>query len=563
MYRRIVNIIPSGYGRRGAALIATLLARAALNFFGIAALVPLLVLILDGESLRSHPTLDRIYQSLGFGDYRIFAIATAAAAVGAIVLKGAINMSLYRVERDYVYDIYRDLSRRLYISYCRRGLAFVRRSNSTELSRNVNFVCLNFATGVLRPLATIVGETFLLLLVAGATLAYDPVAALLLAGAFIPAAALYYRLVKRRMSDCGRAENEAMREKFRSVAESFGGYADAEICNAFPRMLADFDRSTERLIGMRKRNAAMAALPQSATETAVTVGLAALVVAGAYMRGGEIRIVFGLFALAAVRLAPSVRNILGALATIRYNRHTIDVLSEASDVGDLERNDERLPLRRELSLRGITFGYDDATPVLKDFSLRIRRGERVGIKGPSGAGKSTLLNIMAGLLEPQGGEMLVDGARLDDSNRRAWQNSAGYVPQNVFIADATLAENVAFGENLPDAERVAESLEAAGLAEFARNLPEGIDTLVGESGCRVSGGERQRIGIARALYRRPDILFLDEATSALDREAELDIHDTLARLSGRDKELTIVAIAHDEASLGSCDRIIEIGKEHV
>ncbi len=563
MYRRIVNIIPSGYGRRAAALIATLLARAALNFFGIAALVPLLVLILDGESLRSHPTLDRIYESLGFGDYRIFAIATAAAAVAAIVLKGAINMSLYRVERDYVYDIYRDLSRRLYISYCRRGLAFVRRSNSTELSRNVNFVCLNFATGVLRPLATIVGETFLLLLVAGATLAYDPVAALLLAGAFIPAAALYYRLVKRRMSDCGRTENEAMREKFRSVAESFGGYADAEICNAFPRMLADFDRSTERLIGMRKRNAAMAALPQSATETAVTVGLAALVVAGAYMRGGEIRIVFGLFALAAVRLAPSVRNILGALATIRYNRHTIDVLSEASDVGDLERNDERLPLRRDLSLRGITFGYDDATPVLKDFSLRIRRGERVGIKGPSGAGKSTLLNIMAGLLEPQGGEMLVDGARLDDSNRRAWQNSAGYVPQNVFIADATLAENVAFGENLPDAERVAESLEAAGLAEFARNLPEGIDTLVGESGCRVSGGERQRIGIARALYRRPDILFLDEATSALDRESERNIHDTLARLSGRDKELTIVAIAHDEASLGYCDRIIEIGKEHV
>lgn len=543
-------------------MIATLLARAALNFFGIAALVPLLVLILDGESLRSHPTLDRIYESLGFGDYRIFAIATAAAAVAAIVLKGAINMSLYRVERDYVYDIYRDLSRRLYISYCRRGLAFVRRSNSTELSRNVNFVCLNFATGVLRPLATIVGETFLLLLVAGATLAYDPVAALLLAGAFIPAAALYYRLVKRRMSDCGRTENEAMREKFRSVAESFGGYADAEICNAFPRMLADFDRSTERLIEMRKRNAAMAALPQSATETAVTVGLAALVVAGAYMRGGEIRIVFGLFALAAVRLAPSVRNILGALAAIRYNRHTIDVLSEASDVGDLERNDERLPLRRDLSLRGITFGYD-ATPVLKDFSLRIRRGERVGIKGPSGAGKSTLLNIMAGLLEPQGGEMLVDGARLDDSNRRAWQNSAGYVPQNVFIADATLAENVAFGEDLPDAERVAESLEAAGLAEFARSLPEGIDTLVGESGCRVSGGERQRIGIARALYRRPDILFLDEATSALDREAERNIHDTLARLSGRDKELTIVAIAHDEASLGYCDRIIEIGKEHV
>ena len=564
MYRKVIHIIPSRFGRQGAIAAATVLARAVLNFFGIAMLIPLLMLILDGEAFHSQPTLQGIYRALGFSDDRAFVLTVAAVAVAAVASKGAVNILLYRYERDYIYNLYRDLSRRLYIDYYRRGLAFVKRNNSAELSRNVNFVCLRFVTGVLQPAATLVGETLLFLLITGAMFAYAPVAALLLAAIFIPAVALYYRLVRRRMNEYGKIENEAMRENFRNVSEMFRGYADVEINNAFPRMLADFDDSTERLIDMRKRDATMATLPQTVTETAIAIGMAALIAAGICMPSADVRILFGLFAIAALRLMPSVRNILSALTAIRYNRYTADILADMTDTHDAERSTERMRMHRDMVLHDITFGYDDGRDggVINGFSLRIRRGERIGIKGSSGAGKSTLMNLMLGLYAPQRGEILIDGERLDESNRRAWQNSVGYVPQSVFIADSTLAENVALGEDPEkiDRARVAEALETAALTGFVSGLPQGIDTMIGESGCRISGGERQRIGIARALYRRPDILFFDEATSALDRNTERSINDSIVRLSEYDKELTIVVIAHRDTSLGYCDRIIEIGK---
>ena len=164
------------------------------------------------------------------------------------------------------------------------------------------------------------------------------------------------------------------------------------------------------------------------------------------------------------------------------------------------------------------------------------------------------MNIMLGLYVPQRGEVRVDGVKIDDANRRMWQNSVGYVPQNVFILDATLAENVALGDDTGhiDRGRVMKALEMASLGRFVGTLADGIDTMI------VSGGERQRIGIARALYRNPDVLFFDEATSALDRDTERSVNDSVERLSADNRDLTIIVIAHRETSLGYCDRIIDL-----
>ena len=170
------------------------------------------------------------------------------------------------------------------------------------------------------------------------------------------------------------------------------------------------------------------------------------------------------------------------------------------------------------------------------------------------------MNIMLGLYVPQRGEVRVDGVKIDAANRRMWQNSVGYVPQNVFILDATLAENVALGDDTGhiDRGRVMKALEMASLGRFVGTLADGIDTMIGEAGSRVSGGERQRIGIARALYRNPDVLFFDEATSALDRDTERSVNDSVERLSADNRDLTIIVIAHRETSLGYCDRIIDL-----
>jgi ABC-type multidrug transport system fused ATPase/permease subunit len=193
-------------------------------------------------------------------------------------------------------------------------------------------------------------------------------------------------------------------------------------------------------------------------------------------------------------------------------------------------------------------------------SLEIHKGERLGIRGASGAGKTTLFNLILGLYRPTSGEIFIDGESLDSRNIRKWQNTIGYVSQSVFIADMTLAENVAFGQapEQIDYQRVERALELAELRSFVDTLPDGLQSRIGEQGSRLSGGQRQRIGIARALYKNCDILFFDEATSSLDNRTEENINSAIRRLSTENESLTIVVIAHRESSLEYCDRIITI-----
>lgn len=560
-------IIPPKYYGRGVTVAVTLLLRAILNFFGITLFIPLLMLILESDSVHQNEQLQMLYDTLGCTNDTQFTIIIAAGIVLTIAVKNIIALWLFRYERDYTYSLYRALSRRLYIDYYNRGLAFVNQHNSAELSRNINFVCLNFVTGILKPIATLCSEFILFVLIIVSLAILNIEAASLLIVIFIPIVWLYYNSIRRRLNTYGKAENEAHRIRFKNVTESFKGYADIEINNAFPQMLSIFDDSTDRLIAMRKKNAMLAAAPQSITETTLAAGMASLVIIGAYLPQGNIGLLFGIFAVAAVRLMPSVRSILSAFTAIRYNRYTLDTLSGNKNDSAMEQVDERLHLQEKIELNNISFEYDshsEGTPtrVINSLSLTIRRGERLGIKGASGAGKSTLMNLMLGLYSPTSGEIRIDGVRLDDTTRRKWQNSIGYVPQNVFIADSTLAENIALGVDAQkiDRKRVGKVLEMASLTKFAKGLAQGIDTQVGELGCRVSGGERQRIGIARALYRQPDILFFDEATSALDKDTESSVNHAIESLSTNNRELTIVVIAHRDTSLEYCDRIINIGE---
>lgn len=564
MLRKIKNIIPQEFHTRAFIVAITVLLRAILNFFGIAMLVPLLMLILDFEALQSNHIVRYVYDFLGCKNHSQFVIATALAIVGFIALKNMMNLWLYKYERNFTYDLYGNLSRRLFVDYYRRGLLFVSERNSTELSRNVNIVCLNFVIGVLKPAAAIVGEIIPFALIIVAIIFYDPTASLLLALTFVPAVWIYYSFVKERLLKYGAEENQAQREKFRNVAESFRGYTDVEISNAFPQIISSFNRATDRLVAMRKRDATLSTIPQGITETSLAAGMAALIIIGAFMPERKIGLVFGLFAVAAVRLLPSVRNILTSLTAIRYNLHTIDTLSDISnDTMEIDNSSERIHLHQQMEVRNISFRYtENAQSVIEDFSLTIKQGERIGIRGASGAGKSTLMNLLLGLYAPDKGEILIDGIKLDQTTRRKWQNSVGYVPQSVFLLDSTLLENIALGvpSEKIDRKRVMEVLKMASLTEFVERLPDGLDSSIGEAGCRVSGGERQRIGIARALYKRPDILFFDEATSSLDRTTEQSINSSIEELSRNNQNITIVAIAHRETSLEYCDRIINIEK---
>lgn len=564
MKQSVLGIIPRQFRARGYLVTFTILLRALLNFVGLAALLPVLYLILDSENIHSNRYLSEIYDTFGFGSDTSFVASVTAAMLLFITLKCLVNLALYRFERDYIYALYRYLSRNLYIDYFNRGLSFIKSSNSAVLSRNVNVVCYTFVAGVLRPLASIFSEAMLFAMLFAAILIYNPTAALLTVAIFVPSVWLYFALVRKRVNRYGDIENEAQRTKYRNVIETYRGYADIEINNAFPKMLSSFDHSIDTIIDVGAKNATVSTLPQIFTEIGLAAGMALLVTMSVGSGSGDMKILFGIFAVAALRLLPSIRSIMAAWTALRYNRYTIDIIRDAdinktSTVEDTA--DDRFEFRDSIEIDNLSFRFADSDKdTLHGLSFEIRKGEKIGIKGRSGAGKTTLFNLLLGFYRPTGGGIRIDGELLSESNRRKWQNTIGYVSQSVFLTDNTILANIALGcdEASVDLDRVNKAVDMANLREFVDSLPNGLQSRIGECGALLSGGQRQRIGIARALYKRADILFFDEATSSLDSDTERGINESIETLSRNDDQLTIIIIAHRESSLDCCDRIIEI-----
>ena len=564
MRNSVLKIIPNSFRAKGCAVAATILLRSLLNFMGLAALLPVLYLILDSENIHSNNYLSTLYKHFGFTSNTNFVIAIAIAVVVFIAVKCLINLLLYRFERDYIYSLYRYLSRNLYISYFNRGLSFIKSSNSAVLSRNVNVVCYTFVAGVLRPLATMFSESMLFALIFVSIAIYNPVAAALVVAIFIPAVALYATLIKQRVNRYGTIENEAQRRKFRDTVETYRGYADIQINNAFTGMLSAFDSNTETMVDVGAKNATISTLPQIFTEIALAAGMALLVSLSVGLESGEMKILFGIFAVAALRLMPSIRAVMGAWTSLRYNRYAIDIIRDADILEPVSTEDnsaERLEFADKIVVSNLFFRFEDSqSNVLTDINFEIKKGEKIGINGRSGVGKTTLFNLLLGLYTPTAGAISIDGCPLSDENRRKWQNAIGYVSQSVFLTDSTLLANIALGckEEDIDMERINSAIEAASLTEFIASLPNGVNTRIGECGALLSGGQRQRIGIARALYKRAEVLFFDEATSSLDNQTEQSINEAIVSLAEANSSLTIVVIAHRDSSLGYCDRIITL-----
>ena len=292
-------------------------------------------------------------------------------------------------------------------------------------------------------------------------------------------------------------------------------------------------------------------LPLFLSELSVIIGLGLLVAFGE----GDVKMVVGVFAIAAFRLLPALRTLLTGWTQIQNTAYCLNTIEEglSRPVEAVSTYSEEMPFEKEITVKELAYAYPGSGAVLEKFNCRICKGEHVGFKGSSGVGKSTLFNLLAGLLEPNSGEIWIDGILLNGTTRSSWMKRLGYVPQEVFIFNGTLAENIALGRKKIDYDRVKEILEQVSLSRWAEALPDGIHTLLGEAGGRLSGGQRQRIGIARALYKRVEVLLLDEATSALDNVTEKEINETLCQLKEKYKGLTILSIAHRESSLTYCE----------
>jgi ABC-type multidrug transport system fused ATPase/permease subunit len=284
---------------------------------------------------------------------------------------------------------------------------------------------------------------------------------------------------------------------------------------------------------------------------------------------GQVLPMLGTFVLGAQRLLPSMQIVYGNWALILSNLAGAEVVLQALEapLGPEwnQPSGKRLPFDRMIVFRDVSFRYaGEQPPILDRFNLTISKGSKVGFVGKTGSGKSTTVDLLMGLLEPSSGAIEIDGQALDGSTRRAWQKQIAHVPQSIFLADASIGDNIAFGIDpvTIDHDRVRNAAQQAALTDFIESLPQGYETRVGERGVRLSGGQRQRIGIARALYKQASVLVFDEATSALDMETETAVMEAVRELPAG---LTVLIIAHRLTTVENCDEIVtlENGRPHV
>ena len=344
------------------------------------------------------------------------------------------------------------------------------------------------------------------------------------------------------------------------VNDTFRGFQELEVNGAFSTQQVSFLEGMDKVIRSRVKLDTIMCLPLFLSELSVILGLTLLVTMGS----GDVKVLVGIFAVAAFRLLPALRAMLSGWTQIQNALCCLDVVEEGlkdSDNSESPSHVQEVAFDKEIRTCDLSYAYPGGEEVLEDLNVCIRKGEYVGFRGYSGVGKSTLFNLLLGFLKPTEGEICIDDTVLTLDVQTSWLRKVGYVPQDVFIFQGTLAENIALGCKEINRERVLRVLEQVSLGKWLQTLEHGIDTALGEAGGRLSGGQKQRIGIARALYKEIDVLLLDEATSALDNQTEKEVNETLSQLKRTYEQLTILSIAHRESSLAYCDRVITLEKE--
>jgi ATP-binding cassette, subfamily B, bacterial PglK len=539
------------------------------EIISIGAVLPFLGILIAPEQVYQHSLMQPVIQILQLNEPKQLILPLTILFITAALLAGIIRITLlYAITRlsfatgaDLSINVYR---RTLYQEY----EVHVSR-NSSEVINGIITKTNTVISGILTPVLLLISSIIMLIGIMGALFTINPTIAL---SASIGFGSLYWlviRYTKTHLKDNSKTIADQSTQIVKLLQEGLGGIRDVLIDGSqqlYCKLYRKADLPLRRASG---NNQFISRSPRYVMEAIGMTLIAGLAYVITQQEDGMVTAipVLGALALGAQRLLPVLQQAYNAYSTIKGSKSSLEDVLNLLDQPLPEYADQPLPepisFAKEIKLNNLNFRYTEDSPwVFKNINLSLKKGSRIGFIGVTGSGKSTLLDIIMGLLPVTNGGLIIDQQPLNNQNRRAWQAHIAHVPQNIYLSDNTIEENIAFGveKELIDHQRVKKAAQQAQIAELIEQWKDGYQTLVGERGLRLSGGQRQRIGIARALYKQADVLIFDEATSALDNETEQAVMDAI---EGLNKELTILIIAHRLTTLKGCDKIVKLDKNNV
>jgi ATP-binding cassette subfamily C protein len=446
------------------------------------------------------------------------------------------------------------------------------------LQKNIQTEVTEVTTSVIDPILNILNKGISVLLTIVLLIMIDPILVLLIGTIFGSVYFAVYSITKKTLSQIGQGSLEDNEKKFKAINEALGVFKIAKLLHLEPFFIDRFAQASRRFTRNQSKRLAISNLPRFVVETiafSFMIGVSLYIIASK-PNFTEVIPILGLYVFASYRLMPGIQQIYTNFSVIRsrwshviYLQRELDPCvvhpafrfkkSESEVTQPLTLNPAPL-----IEFRNVTFSYPNTkTTTIENVSFTIADNITLGFMGETGSGKTTIIDLILGIISPDRGVIFVHGNPIGSQNIEAWQKAIGYVPQDIYLTDNTIAENIAFGltKNEIDMDKVHKAAALANIADFIESdLINQYDTIVGERGVRLSGGQRQRIGIARALYYDPQLLVFDEATSALDNETEKSVMAAIDNLS---HEKTIIIIAHRLTTLQKCDRVIKIERGRI
>ena len=528
-----------------------------LEILGIGLILPLLYFLIDEKNILKFKEILFFSQ---FSNQQIFNISILTISI--IFLTKFILTIFFQIKQNkIIFELMHTLLKKVYSKYLNQSYAFFLKKDSSYFVSNLSTQIPDIIYNFIMPSILLFSEILILFFIIILLLVVD-YKTILLTSIVGTVSFIFLRLVNNRIKKFGYLRILNEKRKTQNIQQSLLAIKETIIFNRQNYFLSKFNKFSIISTDLLSKYFFFLELPKILLEF---IGFSFLILLillfyNSGYSGKEIIPVLAIFSICAYKILPSCNRIINSFQRIRFTGAAIssiynEIKSIKFDYQISEKFINIIPFKKSISFRNISFKYNDSNKVIfKKLNLLIKKGEIIGISGKSGSGKTTFINILLGLLEPNSGDILVDNVNIK-KNLKGWQKNIGYVPQIIHLLNNSIKENITMGFLEKNTISIKKAIELSKIQNFVKNLKKKERTNIGEDGVKISGGQKQRLGIARAIYRNPDVLILDEPTSSLDNETEEEFIKTILTMK---RKKTIIIVSHKDSVLKKCDRIIKL-----